>query len=339
MSSFDEGLAVGLAIGKKKFSGGEIIEKEVGWTYPDGWPELPEAGTGETVLMIQPSEKYNKISLCLETDEYSKIPDSYNVTVDWGDGEQTEANELGHAVYDYPEHEYSEEFYGKYIFITIYSPEAYADTSDDHKIMVYTSVNGFYKTSSSNCYISYVLAACVGNRAFSINTRYPFNPVYTKFMIKELTETTANNVCSDSDEYGCSGYYRNSLYTFGGSYTKRIDFKYPPEYLGGYYCPSLTQLRTVTGLEQVRALCVNNYTFSQWSSILKIELPSLTALAANSFVYCASLEEVYLTSCGEIAENAFNTCTFLRKVVVPTGCVISENAFNNCNQCINIVYV
>ncbi|MDY2848593.1 MAG: hypothetical protein SOU50_10320, partial [Oscillospiraceae bacterium] len=61
MSDFDEGMAVGLAIGRKKFSGGSK-EIESDWVYPEYWPALPNAGTGEVILLIQPWENHSKIS-------------------------------------------------------------------------------------------------------------------------------------------------------------------------------------------------------------------------------------------------------------------------------------
>jgi len=77
--SFDEGLAVGLALGKKKFSGGGDDK----WTYPADWIQIPEPASNEVYCVGTISLSTNRIIKVI-FGLYGVLDDS--AIIDWGDG-------------------------------------------------------------------------------------------------------------------------------------------------------------------------------------------------------------------------------------------------------------
>ena len=78
--SFDEGLAVGLALGKKRFSGGGDSDK---WTYPADWIQIPSPASNEVYCVATISLSTNRV-INVMFEKYGVIDDS--ATIDWGDG-------------------------------------------------------------------------------------------------------------------------------------------------------------------------------------------------------------------------------------------------------------
>ena len=316
--------------------GGGTKEIESDWVYPEEWPALPNAGTGEAVLLIQPWENHSKISLCIYTTFNSQLPDGYIVTIDWGDGEvlyKTTFSSTGEKI----EHEYSSEHFGQYIFIRFFSPEFHVPSGVEGETKrIFACLAGFGSTSDG--YIKNVLAACVGNRSVSYETNLSFNSIYTRFLTNDFNETTMDSFKCDynSDSQKYSGEYRNILYTYMDKYSKRIDFVYPPEYLGGYRLPSWNTLRTVTGLDKLTALG-KTYFFTNCYALRKISLPELAELTEGCFGSDYSLEEVYMPKCTKICASALSNCWSLRKVTVSAECEIDSTALANNYQYVEII--
>ena len=77
--SFDEGLAVGLALGKKRFSGGGGGDK---WVYPADWIQIPSPASNEVYCV-------GTISLGTSRQlvvRFGSFPDGGSCLIDWGDG-------------------------------------------------------------------------------------------------------------------------------------------------------------------------------------------------------------------------------------------------------------
>lgn len=103
MSDFDEGLAAGLAIGKKKWkNGGGVSLKE--WTYPAEWLQLPDPGEKEIYVLLA----LGSIRSIIHYDEYDgsdiyvNADGAFDCLIDWGDGtdNSSERNVFWH-VYEY----------------------------------------------------------------------------------------------------------------------------------------------------------------------------------------------------------------------------------------------
>ena len=306
--------------------GGGTKEIESEWVYPEYWPALPNAGTGEVILLIRPYGEQYKISLRVYTYNHNyRLPEGYTVTIDWGDGETLTKTEFSNT-YEDIEHEYSSDFFGQYVFIKFHSPEEYVPTGmEGETLRHYSSLVGFGSTSTG--YIQYVFAACVGKRAFVIENR-SFNPMYVRFLADDLDETTMTTNMSDysNSTQHFAGEYRSILYVYTGSRTKRIDFVNPPEYLGGYNPPNWTVLQKITGLENLKTIGVSSF-FRNMQAIRKLSLPSLTALPSTCLDSCYSLEELYIPKCTTFAGTSITRCYALQKVTLPADSTIDSSTF------------
>lgn len=94
--SFDAGLAVGLALGKKKFSGGVGGDN---WKYPADWIQIPEPAANEVYCVGTTSLSTNRI-ISVMFDKYGVLDDS--ATIDWGDGTTVAVNntQISHTYVD-----------------------------------------------------------------------------------------------------------------------------------------------------------------------------------------------------------------------------------------------
>lgn len=80
--SFDEGLAVGLALGKKKFSGGVGGDK---WTYPADWIQIPQPASNEIYCVGAVSlNTYRGANI-----DFGMYGGDNSAVIDWGDGVTT----------------------------------------------------------------------------------------------------------------------------------------------------------------------------------------------------------------------------------------------------------
>ena len=77
--SFDEGLAVGLALGKKRFSGGGDSDK---WTYPADWIQMPSPASNEVYCVGTISLGTSRGAVV----NFGNFPAGGLCSIDWGDG-------------------------------------------------------------------------------------------------------------------------------------------------------------------------------------------------------------------------------------------------------------
>jgi len=83
--SFDEGLAVGLALGKKRFSGGGDSDK---WTYPADWIQIPSPASNE-VYCVGTISLYTSRTASVSFGHFRTDDPDYVGSIDWGDGVTT----------------------------------------------------------------------------------------------------------------------------------------------------------------------------------------------------------------------------------------------------------
>lgn len=325
-----------LLLGAYQEGSGKEVESD--WVYPEYWPALPNAGTGEVILLIRPYDEQYKISLRVYKYFYDHLlPEGYTITIDWGDGETLTKTEFSNN-YENIEHEYSSDFFGQYVFVKFHSPEYYVSTGTEGETLRHISgLVGFGSTSAG--YVQYVLAACVGKRAFVFENRtFTFNPIYVRFLTDDLNETTMDtSMCdySNSTQH-YAGEYRSILLVYTGSRTKRIDFVNPPEYLGGYGPPQWNVMQKITGLDNLKTIGFSSF-FNNMQSIRKLSLPSLTALPSNCLSSCYSLEELYIPKCTTFEGTSITNCYALQKVTLPAESDIDRSTFQYCYHYIEII--
>lgn len=321
MADFDDGLVIGLAIGKKKFKGGSK-EIEVEWDYPDYWPPLPDAGEGECIFLIRPSADRNKFKIILNLYQNTY---SGTETIDWGDGNVEEIKLNINSSPIKLSHEYADSYIGQYLFIKLQTAFFYRTDGDvTHRCQTSVSCD----SDTSGC--TYALAASVGRSLCCYASYSSFNPMYVRFCMDDLNELSASNTYNDNSAYPYTGYYRALFQQFTGSYTRRIDFTGNPTVFGTAYNSGMPYLTTLTGVDSVTKFneyISNGQPFRNCSALKKISFPSVTELPENSFKYAYSLREAFLPKCKKIGQGCFSGCDILQRVTVAKGCEIAPSAF------------
>ena len=299
------------------------------------WPLLPDPKENEVILLIKPSEKKHIISLRIDHaySNSSEKVSGYTATVNWGDGEVTSITD---SKITQVSHDYSEEYFDKFLFIKLYSPIIYYINDSGWKERHYVSFVGYADTRTE--YISACYAACVGKKAYTIENS-GFNPLYTRFLIDDFNETTMNRFLCNYDDGNNkhSGEYRDTLPVYIGSNTKRVDFMTPPEIIDGYTSNQARVLTEVNGLEHLKNV---NYT-GFWSTLYcmkKLNLPEIEEIKDYMFNAAYSLRELYAPKCKKIGASALDSAYTLEKITVAKDCEISSNAFTYCNFPIEIIY-
>lgn len=346
MSDFDDGMIIGLAIGKKKFKGGGK-ERLVHWIYPDEWLPLPDAGEGECIMLIRPSESRKTFTPCFTTYYSSDLTDfpDYKLVIDWGDGNvetfnnERLAQQSSYTDMYYP-HEYADEFVGKYLLVKIQTMYAYIGNGDGTTNRIATSFRGI-RTNSNDVYS--VLAVSVG-KSFEIpESGTKISAMYVRFCMDDFNELSVDTLYNDHSTKPYSGYYRHAFDIIVNSFTKRIDFTNAPtvfgsEYYDGNWCNTMEE---ITGIENVTKFGGTNgyFSFSGNVPMDTISFPNVTEIPNGFFCYSSTVRELYFPKCKKIGSRSlcYNYC--LQKVTVEKGCEIDPTALQNNYQYVEIVEV
>lgn len=326
MSDFDDGMVIGLAIGKKKFKGGGSTEKK--WEYPTEWLPLPTPAENEVCFLIMLNkDKFEGGELKLHSRFNNQSGDG--VVIDWGDGivEDIDWN-AGQGVN--PKH--------------IYTAGKGTPLSDNVEMYI---IKAAYRGSVKFDEISEaagqsVLAAAINVSAMSTNDQNPsgccFNYPRSLRYIKLTGDPTPWEVrCS-------SGFVStNSLVRVDFDFTRKVTGL--PKYTF-QQCESLTSanLPDLSEVKELGESCLNycpcltelslpkletagNSCFSSDYNLRKLELPKLKLIGSESSpsystfygLYCLrelslpSLENIYNSNYGTI----FSDCYSLEQLDMP----------------------
>lgn len=299
-------------------------EKEVEWEYPDYWPPLPDAGEGEGIFLIRPSENNKKFGFRFGLNGAS---DGNHAAIDWGDG-NTETVDLSRGGVNYTEHEYEDSLIGEYVIIKVQTMFAVNQYYPYDRIFTDT---GFYTSANPNNSCTFLLAASVGT-LFCCSSTYSgvnaFNPIYVRFCMNDFNELSAGDHISHEEPY--AGYYGSMFNYYTGRRTRRIDFTGNPTIFGTANNSSMQWLTMITGVDSVTKF--NEYfnagnVFGNCFALKKISFPSLTELPNSCFNSTHSLREAYLPKCKKIGTNCFAANEILQRVTVAKGCEIGEGSF------------
>lgn len=339
MSDFDEGLAAGLAIGKKKW-GKNVTETEVEWKYPDDWPALPKAGEGECILLIRPSESRKKIRLALNTYYDGNLTANYETTINWGDGNIQSFDKNSIEYYFYPEHEYADDLAGQYLLIRIQTMYDYIQNGDGTTHRISTGVRGLANPSQSAEYLHSVLAASVGTGLESSVAAAPFQAMYVRFEMTDINELSVDSIYNDWSAKPYSGYYRYTYSVFTSDLTKRIDFTGSPKIFGSAYSYPLYDIKTISGVDSITKIHEGSSNiFSNSRAIEKLSFPNVLELGKNMWNNNYGVREIYLPKCTKIGANCFCSNYCLQKLTVAKGCEIDPTALQNNYQYVEIIEV
>ena len=294
MSDFEDGMAVGLAIGRKKFSGGGggDTPKDEKWEYPSDWLPLPEVGENEVAaLFFAPADVGDNAAVRFNCSNY---PDS----VDWGDPNGDNTNNIRH----------------------VYAFERGTPYSDKVSMFVLKAhfpqnVNfGYFMTGAG------YMAACAVNGS-------AIDPSVRESSIHDSPNKCLQYIKITGDMTNFDK--RNFISSFPS--LRRVDFEKSPTHLTNsmfYRCYNLTPAN-MPDLSAVKS--VGDNCFQDCSSLSEIKLPALTTAGEWFCSGCYGLKNAYLPALETIGNYGFSYCQSLCDADFPQLTTAGDDFLGNNN--------
>lgn len=303
--SFGAGVAVGFAMGKKMFEGGGGGSDE--WTFPSHWLDIPDPEPNQVIMYVE-----------AEAGDVAPIISLFNSTIDSFKGGTIDYGDDGYT-YEYPAG-YGYNVYhiyqtaGQYI-ITITAADnvvVFSAGGANVAFMAGHIVEGNYPSAGGQ--YTCVKAAKVGrdiNKQSSLNlfsSTHFQNLVYLEFM---------------------GGINNNS---FGSLRSlKKIKIGLPPESLSNYAFINCMALEQIDGLQNLKIIPTG--LFSGCYALKKVDMPSAESENGAAFkTNCCSLRSVNAPKLTAIAADEFSSCYSLQSLTLAEGCNLNGNKFSNCPQ-------
>lgn len=293
MSDFEDGMAVGLAIGRKKFSGGNGggTPTEEKWEYPSNWLTLPEPAENQIVLLADSknyagNDTYNVQLL------YSNNGSTTTSTIDWGDGtvqSLVEAN--GVHTYEVGTGHNTENSEQWIITITF-------GTSIETE-----SLFGLGKSATMR-----IVAMKIGNTKYCGTTYISCDHSVLQYVKIRKGE--------NFNWYFQGAYYLSKV-ELSDDITKLPDYVFR-----SCNCLFDINLSNITD--------VGNYAFTDCYN-LNHQMPNLKSIGNYAFKNCSKLSDIDFSNLTSIGNYAFNGCYSIEKITLPDSITyIPDNAFQNC---------
>lgn len=318
MSDFDDGMVIGLVIGKKKFKGGG--EKEVPWEYPKEWLPLPTPAENEVCFLIMLNkDKFEGGELILHT-RFS-WESGTGAVVDWGDGTVEDYEASGDGVN--PKHTY-----------TAGNGTPLSDNVEMYIIKAaYRGTAKFDEISERDSGIRTVAAAIDGS-AMSRNDQSPNGACFDNPSSLKYLRFTGDPTYWEERIYSGFNAGTNSL--------ARVDFDFSrkvtklPQYTF-QSCMSLTDVN-MPDLSEVTEC--SNGCFDFCPCLQKISLPKLETISGTALVNNYSVRELYLPKLKTVGSESvpahyiFQNYYCLKEMSFPSLETVYANkwsmAFNSC---------
>ncbi len=305
---FAAGFAAGLAVGKKKFSGGGGDSDK--WVRPADWPVLPDPSDNQIIILtttqwnISPWESFNVIAKNQDgTSKY--FSGGTYVTVDWGDGniENIElpsdkmSVRIGHYFYNYDTKVWNPGPIlknGAHVFkVTITLPDDvyvswgdYCDSLDIH-----IGANILFNNSISS--------------------------IHTLEHIKFFGWVPNDKNC---------GFATDGLFSYN-QVLQSVETTIPFPIIKSRMfqgCHSLNQIDLSECVE------IQNLSFNACYGLNKIISNKLTKIGESAFASCFSLKKFSAPLIETVDQRAFSDCYALEMVETPRLSIVGNYAFNSC---------
>ncbi len=291
--SFDEGLVIGLMLGRKGGSGGG---DEADADY-EKWENLIEPAENQAVFLVRvpnTAAKHVIMTIGYAIDMYYE--DTW--TVDWGDG----TSSTGYSRQGPVSHDYSA--IGEYTVIFT-----------SHMV----SCNNSAAVSSSPTVSSKNNAALIMAKygdlihAESNLNSMPFNSQTCLRYVRLIDDT----VFAERYFTSCSAL-RNIF--FSGTIETIYDYMFT-----ACYTLDFSNLK-------FSVLNIGAYAFNSCYNLKKIEIPECNVVGANAFGYCYGLRKALLPKCYSVLSGAFYCCYALNQVTFASKCTFASGAFVDCHS-------
>ena len=314
--SFATGVAVGFAMGKKMFEGGEPEED---WTPPADWPDIPEPSDYEMYFLIDVSAVPQTFSF-MATEPTTANSGVGALSIDWGDGSTSEFadNEWRTGVGGDCSHEYNAA--GKFIV----------------KVSV-SETSCFLQQISPTYANSILLAAKLGNEIIlnDGSSSYTQAALRNQYYLQYVKFGGKGGLPRQSAFNGDYSLHKIDISTlpaiipsgtFTGTYClKKFDFSEVVEInSSGIYGCGFEELY----LPKCQAVGISGICNNQ--SLKKVDLPLCTSVEKNGLSNNMFLKEICLPSCTSIGDNGMSGDYSLEKITAADGCTFGSNCFKEC---------
>lgn len=271
-------------------------------------PDIPVVGDGKTYLYIKIAAP-GRMTVPL----YFSQTVSNGVTIDWGDGSETQT--LSGTGNKNTTHIYAE--IGEYTISL--NPSSGCTLRLGHNSSSYCVMGS--ANSSNKAYCNMLQAVEIGINVTSISN-YAFNYCYSlsSVVIPDGVTSIGDNAFSSCNSL-LSIVIPDSVTSIGDS-----------AFNG---CSSLSSVVIPNGITHI-----NNYTFSGCYSLLNVVIPnSVTSIGNSVFSSCYSLASVVIPNgVTSIGDSAFNGCESLASIAIPDGLTsIGSSVLNGCESLASVV--
>lgn len=291
MSDFDEGLAVGLAIGRKKFSGGDT-PSEKKWEYPSDWLPLPEVGENEVAALI-----FVMAGASASVGFNGEAPES----VDWGDpnGDYNPDYTISHS-YAYDRGATYSSKASMFVLKAHYAQEC--------------GFGSFY--TNGGCFI----AACAVNGS-AIRQGENIGTIVSTF--RDYLQYI--KITGDMTNFDERTYFIAELTAL-----KRVDFENSPTKLTSNmfsecYCLTSANLPDMSDVTSVGDNC-----FQDCCALSEIRLPALQTAGNDFCMNCYELKKIYMPALVSVGDYCFENCRCLVSVGLPNLETVGGSGLNGC---------
>lgn len=307
---FATGFATGWAMGKKMFEGGGGRVKSDEWTFPSHWLEIPDPEPNQVIMYVE-----------AEAGDVAPIIGLYGQnydggTINYGDDGYTYDYPAGYGYNVY--HVYQTA--GQYIItITAAGNEVYLNANGANAAFmvghIIDSYSGGYNSTDGSC--KCIRAIKVG-RDIQLDTgtvpiagsRYGANLVYLEFM----------------------GTVKNAEPKFQSFRAlKKVKIGVSPESFGEAAFQDCFALEKIEGLQNLKI--ISSAMFYACYALRSVDLPSAESENGAAFkTNCYSLKSINAPKLTAIVADEFSSCYSLQSLVLADGCNLNGNKFSNCPQ-------
>ena len=304
---FAAGFAAGFAMGKKKYEGSGGNDE---WTPPDHWLNIPDPKPNQVVIYVE-----------ADAGDVAPIIGLYGAnydggTINYGDDGYTYDYPAGYGYNVY--HVYQTA--GQYI-ITITAAGNEVDLNANYTNAAFMAghiiegYKGDYTANGGHCRcIRAIKVGCdvqLGTGTAPITSSYYGNHlVYLEFM----------------------GAVKNTAPKFESFRAlKKLKIGTPPESFGEATFQNCFALEKVDGLKNLKI--IPSSMFSGCYALKSVDMPSAESENGAAFkTNCYSLKSVNAPKLTAIAADEFSSCYSLQPLVLADGCNLNGNKFENCPQ-------
>lgn len=290
MSDFEEGMAVGLAIGRKKFSGGNggDTPSEEKWTYPADWLPLPEIGENEVAALI-----FVRSDIIARVGFYNITPDS----VDWGDPNSSEETAASHT-YEFERGVPFSDNTSMFVMKAHFQPGTFSGIDPGNGFITACAVDGS------------AIDPTIASISVVNNQRS-----YLQYL----------KITGDMTNFG---ERQNFIYAMDS--LKRVDFENSPSKLASHTFQACRSLNSINMPDLSAVESAADYCFYSCASLDEINMPALRTVGNYFCCNCYTLEKISLPSLETAGNNFLSNCFTISSSYLPALQSIGQNGLYYC---------